>query len=250
MVRVFAIGKANHALDIDKARSHLALSLRYIQEASWSCRSHGHPPNTFHRRRRCRAVCGCAARWLVSISRTRAEMLRCSCVARDWRASYCQSSSKTWVLCIFFSPLEGRVSRESSGTPECQAGVGLAVLKALTIVAQGGGPNKGLQPTPTASARASLRLLARLRPSVRPYRKEQAMGEQSGWQLSSVSVAEACDRSNAAWRSAGDRAEVGRRRHRARVVPVPAATSTRSCPTHSESRHHVGDRRPPRHSRY
>src|SRR5262249_53494476 len=72
-------------------------------------------------------------------------MLRCSCVARDWRASYCQSSSKTWVLCIHFSPMEGRVSREVPGTPEYQAGVGLAVLKALTIVAQGGRPHKSLQ---------------------------------------------------------------------------------------------------------
>src|SRR5262249_56786719 len=54
-------------------------------------------------------------------------------------------SSKTWVLCIRFSPMEERVSRELPGTPECQAGVGLAVLKALTIVAQGGRPNKGVQ---------------------------------------------------------------------------------------------------------
>src|SRR5262245_62595270 len=72
-------------------------------------------------------------------------MLRCSCEARDWRASYCQSSSKTWVLCIRFSPMEGRVSRELPGTPACQAGVGLAVLKALTIVAQGGRPHKSVQ---------------------------------------------------------------------------------------------------------
>jgi len=73
------------------------------------------------------------------------------------------------------------VSRESSGTPECQAGVGLAVLKALTIVAQGGGPNKGLQPTPTASARAFAAAAGALRPSVRPYRKDkQWVNNQDG----------------------------------------------------------------------
>jgi hypothetical protein len=46
-----------------------------------------------------------------------------------------------------FLPQGGRVSRESPGTPEHQARAGLAVLKALTIVAQGGGPNKGLHLT-------------------------------------------------------------------------------------------------------
>jgi len=44
----------------------------------------------------------------------------------------------------------------------------------LQVPGAGTGPNPGLQPTPTASARASLRLLARLRPSV-GQRKVSAM---------------------------------------------------------------------------
>jgi hypothetical protein len=51
------------------------------------------------------------------------------------------------VSLMHIFPLKGRVSQESPGTPEYQAGIELAVFIALTIVTQGGGPNKGMQAT-------------------------------------------------------------------------------------------------------
>jgi hypothetical protein len=57
-------------------------------------------------------------------------------------------------LMHIFSPWRS-VSRGSPDIPECQEGIGLAMLPALTIVAQDGGPNKGLQATAN-SVRSSL----------------------------------------------------------------------------------------------
>jgi len=156
MVRVLAVGIGKPGTGINKGTLHQEPDRVPYKKVSCSWQvAWVSAPMPSIAARRCRAVCRCAARWLVSISRTRAEILRCSCTASAWRASYCQSSSKTCVLCILFSPRARHVTRESPGTLERQAGAGLAVLKALTIVAQGGELNKDLHLT-TFSVRSCL----------------------------------------------------------------------------------------------
>jgi len=115
----------------------------------------GISPNTFHRREAlsCRLqVRGkMAGEHLPDEGRDTPLFLCCECLEGFILPVF----KKNVRLMHTFLPQGGRVSRESPGTPEHQARAGLAVLKALTIVAQGGGLNKGLHLT-TFSVRSCL----------------------------------------------------------------------------------------------